>query len=515
MLHELSFAGHDLVLPTGAVRERRPNGHELRRSSLRNLHRQQPDLVVGLELRPSLLLLDSDPQWIDPVRPRLFSKRLQEGLLDVGDLRRLRREEDFRGLEGFPHVLHDGLREPAFVRRITRIDVALVPHPVAPVGGGDFSVALGEQHLGVEVRPQDVRPPGEPGPHGSPDVRGHVLRNDERSVGDRCTPTAVFEPRRGPDDRAVGAQLLARRESRLEVRLEVVAPIRGKEGEVPVARLAEFRPDHDDGRDFRERHLLSNDADLREVSESESVRPAVVPEDLRTQAGKGEERDDDPAARRGTAEDRPQLVLARHPLLVQRRRGAGIADLELPDEADLVEVEVGLHRLHVVQDVAGRLVLLLERPDEIGELILDRLPVFLRPLDEFPGKTFAGTIARNSNSIDPASRTLLVEVDVDNRSGTLFPGAYVRVRLKLPQTVSSVTIPANTLLFRSEGLRVGVVRNGRAELVPVTIGRDYGSSVEVVSGLQPTDRVILNPSDSLISGTTVQVNAPPAQAAAR
>src|SRR2546426_4606289 len=136
-------------------------------------------------------------------------------------------------------------------------------------------------------------------------------------------------------------------------------------------------------------------------------------------------------------------------------------------------------------------------------------------LDEFPGKTFAGTIARNSNSIDPASRTLLVEVDVDNRSGTLFPGAYVRVRLKLPQTVSSVTIPANTLLFLSEGLRVGVVRNGRADLVPVTIGRDYGNSVEVVSGLQPTDAVILNPSDSLISGTTVQVKAPPAQAAPR
>ena len=136
-------------------------------------------------------------------------------------------------------------------------------------------------------------------------------------------------------------------------------------------------------------------------------------------------------------------------------------------------------------------------------------------LDEFPGKIFSGTIARNSNSIDPASRTLLVEVDVDNRSGTLFPGAYVRVHLKLPQTVSSVTVPANTLLFRSEGLRVGVVRNGRAELVPVTIGRDYGSSVEVLSGLLPTDSVILNPSDSLISGTTVRVNAPPAQATAK
>src|SRR4029453_901431 len=107
-------------------------------------------------------------------------------------------------------------------------------------------------------------------------------------------------------------------------------------------------------------------------------------------------------------------------------------------------------------------------------------------LDEFPGKSFSGTIARNSNSIDLASRTLLVEVDVDNRNGTLLPGAYVRVHLKLPQTVNSVTIPANTLLFRSEGLRVGVVRNGRAELVPLTIGRDYGNSVEVLSGLQPT-----------------------------
>ena len=91
----------------------------------------------------------------------------------------------------------------------------------------------------------------------------------------------------------------------------------------------------------------------------------------------------------------------------------------------------------------------------------------------------------------------------------------MRVHLKLPQTVSSVTVPANTLLFRSEGLRVGVVRQGQAKLVAVTIGRDYGSSVEVVSGLQPTDPVIVNPSDSLISGTTVQVSAPAAQAAAR
>jgi RND family efflux transporter MFP subunit len=134
-------------------------------------------------------------------------------------------------------------------------------------------------------------------------------------------------------------------------------------------------------------------------------------------------------------------------------------------------------------------------------------------LDEFPGETFPGTIVRNSDSIDAASRTLNVEVDVDNTQGRIKTGAYAIVHLKRVPTTrtsaqsQSLTIPANTLLFRSEGLRVGVVRNGRAELVPVTIGRDFGASVEVVAGLQPTDRVIVNPSDSLTSGTPVEVGA--------
>jgi RND family efflux transporter MFP subunit len=129
-------------------------------------------------------------------------------------------------------------------------------------------------------------------------------------------------------------------------------------------------------------------------------------------------------------------------------------------------------------------------------------------LDEFPGETFQGTIVRNSDSIDSASRTLNVEVDVDNAQGRIRTGAYVFVHLKVPEHTSaqSLTIPANTLLFRSEGLRVGVVRNGRAELVPITIGRDYGATVEVVTGLQPTDQVIVNPSDSLSGGTPVQVS---------
>jgi len=127
-------------------------------------------------------------------------------------------------------------------------------------------------------------------------------------------------------------------------------------------------------------------------------------------------------------------------------------------------------------------------------------------LDEFPGEKFTGTLVRNSNSIDPASRTLNTEVDVDNPTGRLLPGAYVSVHLKLPEVVRSVTIPANALLFRSEGLRVGVVRNGQAVLVPIAIGRDFGSTVEVVSGLTRAESVILNPTDSLITGTPVRVN---------
>jgi RND family efflux transporter MFP subunit len=137
-------------------------------------------------------------------------------------------------------------------------------------------------------------------------------------------------------------------------------------------------------------------------------------------------------------------------------------------------------------------------------------------LDEFPGRVFHGKLVRNANSIDPASRTLLVEMDVDNPDGKLLPGAYVSIHLKLPNPIRSVTVPAETLLFRSEGLRVGVVRKDRAELVPVKIGNDYGSTVEIVSGLRPSDEVIANPSDSLTNGSPVRVlSAQPAEGAAQ
>ncbi len=126
-------------------------------------------------------------------------------------------------------------------------------------------------------------------------------------------------------------------------------------------------------------------------------------------------------------------------------------------------------------------------------------------LDEYPGQTFHGTLVRNSNSIDYSSRTLLVEVDVNNPNGELMPGAYVQVHFKLPADVSSLVIPSSALLFRKEGLQVAVVRNGRAELVRVTPGHDYGGSMEILSGIQATDAVILNPVDSLTSGTPVQI----------
>ena len=126
-------------------------------------------------------------------------------------------------------------------------------------------------------------------------------------------------------------------------------------------------------------------------------------------------------------------------------------------------------------------------------------------LDEFPDESFHGRLVRNANAIDLSSRTLLVEVDVDNPAGRLLPGAYTSVHLSLPSAVQSVTAPANTLLFRKEGLRTAVVRNGHAQLVPVTIGRDYGEKVEILSGLQPADEVIVDPSDSLISGTVVRI----------
>jgi len=125
-------------------------------------------------------------------------------------------------------------------------------------------------------------------------------------------------------------------------------------------------------------------------------------------------------------------------------------------------------------------------------------------LAEYPGRRFEGTLVRTADAIDQATRTLLVEIQVKNPTGELLSGAYAEMHLKLPGSISSFTIPVNTLIFRSEGLRVAVVKEGKADLVPVTLGRDYGSEVEVLTGLNGGESLIVNPPDSIVSGQQVR-----------
>jgi RND family efflux transporter MFP subunit len=133
-------------------------------------------------------------------------------------------------------------------------------------------------------------------------------------------------------------------------------------------------------------------------------------------------------------------------------------------------------------------------------------------LSEFPGQTFTGKLVRTARAIDPASRTLLVEFDVDNRDGKLMPGAYTEVHLNVHQGVAPLIIPVSALIFRNQGLQVGTVVNGsngdQAKLVQVKLGQDDGSTVQVVSGLTADARVIQNPPDSLIDGEPVRVIQP-------
>jgi RND family efflux transporter MFP subunit len=128
---------------------------------------------------------------------------------------------------------------------------------------------------------------------------------------------------------------------------------------------------------------------------------------------------------------------------------------------------------------------------------------------EYPGRTFEGRLVRTAKSIDVNSRTLLVEVDVDNRKGDLTPGAYTEVHLKVGRPVSTVVIPVSTLLFRREGLRVATVQHTSdgdiVKLVPITIGHDDGDTVQVVSGLDPNTEIVSNPPDSVIDGEKVHV----------
>jgi RND family efflux transporter MFP subunit len=133
------------------------------------------------------------------------------------------------------------------------------------------------------------------------------------------------------------------------------------------------------------------------------------------------------------------------------------------------------------------------------------IPAYLT-LQEFPGRKFEGKVVRTANAIDLASRTLLVEVDVNNLTGELLPGAYAEVHLKIASGAPTYILPVTTLIFRTAGMQVATVREGnKAALVPISIGRDFGTSVEVVSGLTDSDLVIDSPPDSIVDGEVVRV----------
>lgn len=130
-------------------------------------------------------------------------------------------------------------------------------------------------------------------------------------------------------------------------------------------------------------------------------------------------------------------------------------------------------------------------------------------LAEMPGRRFKGTVVRTSDAIDPATRTLLVELDISNSAGLLFPGAFAQVHFAIKGNAQTLIIPATSLIFETQGLRVPVVTAGnKIALLPVTVGRDFGTTVEILSGLPANADIVANPPDSLVEGEAVRVMQP-------
>lgn len=150
-------------------------------------------------------------------------------------------------------------------------------------------------------------------------------------------------------------------------------------------------------------------------------------------------------------------------------------------------------------------------PQTYSPAIVIGMKAFLEQ-GEYAGQKVEGKVVRTSEAIDPATRTLLTEIDVPNPTGRILPGAYAQVHFAAKIDAPRLTVPINTLLFRAEGPRAAVVGpDKKVQLKTITIGRDYGSSVEVISGLQPSDQIIVNPADSLEDGQEVNVAAPKQQ----
>jgi RND family efflux transporter MFP subunit len=179
-------------------------------------------------------------------------------------------------------------------------------------------------------------------------------------------------------------------------------------------------------------------------------------------------------------------------------RNTDIGDLINSGSSSNVKTDL----FHIAQP--GKLRVYVNVPEEYSRGITVGMTADLT-LAEFPGRKFKGKVVRTADDINVTTRTLLIEIDVDNPTGTLLTGSYAEVHLAVPTQSSTFLIPVNTLLFRTEGLRVGIVKDGKVVLTTVTPGHDFGDQIEIVAGLKSDDQVIVNPPDSLVSGQEVQI----------
>jgi len=179
-------------------------------------------------------------------------------------------------------------------------------------------------------------------------------------------------------------------------------------------------------------------------------------------------------------------------------RNTDIGDLINSGSAAGVKTDL----FHIAQP--GTLRVYVNVPEEYSQGIKAGMTADLS-LAEFPGRKFPGKLVRTAEAINMTTRTLLIEIDVNNPAGELLTGSYAEVHLKVPTQASTLLLPVNTLIFRSQGLRVGVVKDGKVELAAVTPGRDSGNQIEIVAGIKPDDQVIINPPDSIVSGQRVQI----------
>jgi RND family efflux transporter MFP subunit len=216
----------------------------------------------------------------------------------------------------------------------------------------------------------------------------------------------------------------------------------------------------------------------------------------------------------GTLEARQAAVQSAHANVMRLEQLHAFTRIEAPfagvitarnvDVGALIDSGSGARELFHVADT-GRLRVFVNVPEVYSRAAQTGLSAELT-LKEFPGRRFTGLLARTSRAIDVASRTLLTEIDVDNAKGELLPGSYCEVHLKLPGPTTTLKLPVNAIIFSTDGLKVAVIEHGnRVALKTVALGRDFGSTVEVVSGLEASDAVVVNPPDSITEGQTVRV----------